>query len=179
LAKTLKTATIGKRLAASLLILGVVLTGLNAFAAQQLTLTWDPQSDTDVQGYGVYYTQGAAGPPYDLYGYVAKQELTTPDGPSFTVTNLQQGATYRFAVTAYTSQGTESGFSNQACAQVGDVIVPCAPSSSSASGSDGGGGGGGCFIRTASAGALADHWLPAAGALAMLLAGVFGVNRRR
>jgi len=156
----------------------VVLTGLNVFAAQPVTLTWDPQSDTDVQGYGVYYTQGAYGPPYDLYGYVAKEELAHPDGPTFAINNLQQGATYRFAVTAYTAQGAESAFSNQVCAQVGDVIVPCAPSSRSASGSDGGGGGGGCFI-TASAATLFDVWLPAGGALALLLAGVFGANRRR
>jgi hypothetical protein len=179
LAGTSEPTKTRKWISRCLLVLGLTLAGFNAYAVQQVTLSWDPQLDSDVQGYGIYMTRGDSGPPYDLYGYVTKSELTQPDTPVFTVANLQSGATYRFAVTAFTAQGAESSFSNQVCAQLGDTIVPCAPSSSSASGSDGGGGGGGCFIGAAAHAAPADVWLSGAGALLVLLSGVFGAHRRR
>lgn len=179
MAGTSETTKTRKWISRGLVVLGLTLGGFSAHAAQQVTLRWDPQPDSDVQGYGIYLTRGESGPPYDLYGYVTKSELSGPDTPTFTVANLQPGATYRFAVTAFTAQGAESSFSNEACAQVGDIITLCAPSSSSASGSDaGGGGGGGCFIGAAHA-APANVRLSGAGALLALLAGVFGAHRRR
>jgi len=165
----------GKLLVATL---ALVLTGFNVFAAQQVTLTWEPTQEIDVQGYGIYITRNASGPPYDLFGYVAKSEFPDPGTPAFTVPNLQQGETYRFAVTAYTAQGAESAFSNEVCAQMGDVVVPCAPSASSGASDSGGGGGGGCFIGTASAFQPGAGWLQAAGALGVLVAGMFGGRRR-
>jgi hypothetical protein len=179
LAGTSRSTKTRKRVSRCLLVLGLTLAVFNAYAAQQITLSWDPQSDSDVQGYGIYMVRGDAGPPYDLYGYVTKGELSHPDTPTFTVANLQSGATYRFAVTAFTAQGAESSFSNQACAQLGDTIVLCAPSSSSASGSDAGGGGGGCFIGAAAPTTPANVWLSGAGALLTLLGGVFGARRGR
>src|SRR5512137_1148377 len=35
-----------------------------------VTLAWDPNSEADLEGYGVYFKLGASGPPYDLFGYV-------------------------------------------------------------------------------------------------------------
>jgi uncharacterized membrane protein len=35
-----------------------------------VTLAWDPNSEADLEGYGVYFKQGASGPPFDLFGYV-------------------------------------------------------------------------------------------------------------
>ncbi len=179
MAETSRSTKTPKWVACCLLVLGLTLAGFNAYAVQQVTLSWDPQQDGDVQGYGIYMTRGASGPPYDLYGYVTISELAHPDTPTFTVANLQSGATYRFAVTAFTAQGAESSFSNQACAQLGDTITLCAPSSSSASGSDGGGGGGGCFIGTAAHAAPANVWLSGAAVLLALLGGVFGARRGR
>jgi hypothetical protein len=122
-----------------------------------VTLAWDPNSEVDLEGYGVYFKQGASGPPYDLFGYVTLQELNDPANPVFTVTGLAKGSSYYFAVTAYDTAGNESGYSIPVCAQIGDQILPC--TSASSSGSPGGsavasggsgGGGGGCFIETAS-----------------------------
>jgi uncharacterized membrane protein YgcG len=122
-----------------------------------VTLAWDPNSEADIEGYGVYFKLGASGPPYDLFGYVTLQELNDPDNPSFAVTGLVMGSSYYFAVTAYDTAGNESGYSAPVCAQIGDQILPC--TSASSSGSSGGsavasggsgGGGGGCFIETAS-----------------------------
>jgi len=127
-----------------------------------VTLAWDPNSEADLEGYGVYFKQGASDPPYDLFGYVALQELNDPDNPVFAVTGLTKGSSYYFAVTAYDAAGNESGYSTPVCAEIGDQILPCTSSdgsgSSSSSGSaggsassgGGGGGGGGCFIETSS-----------------------------
>lgn len=96
-----------------------------------VTLAWDPNSDVDLEGYGVYFRQGSASPPYELFGYVSLQELEDPANPAFTVTGLEMGATYYFAVTAYDTEGNESSYSTPVCAEIGDQIVPCAVSSSS------------------------------------------------
>lgn len=116
-----------------------------------VTLAWDPNSEADLEGYGVYFKLGSSGPPYELFGYVTLQELNDPDNPSFAVTGLVTGSSYYFAVTAYDTAGNESGYSTPVCAQIGDQILPCTspPSSGAASGGSGGGGGG-CFIETAS-----------------------------
>jgi len=129
-----------------------------------VTLAWDPNSEADIEGYGVYFKLGASGPPYDLFGYVTLTELNDPGNPSFAVTGLVMGSSYYFAVTAYDTAGNESAYSTPVCAQIGDQILPCTSASSGGSsggsagassgvasgGSGGGGGGGGCFIETAS-----------------------------
>jgi hypothetical protein len=127
-----------------------------------VTLAWDPNSEADLEGYGVYFKLGSSGPPYELFGYVTLQELNDPDNPAFEVTGLAKGSSYYFSVTAYDTAGNESGYSAPVCAQIGDQILPCTspppppippPSgggSSGGSGGSGGGGGGGCFIETAS-----------------------------
>jgi len=125
-----------------------------------VTLAWGPNSEADLEGYGVYFKLGASGPPYDLFGYVTLQELNDPNNPAFAVTGLAKGSSYYFAVTAYDTAGNESGYSTPVCAQIGDQILPCTSppsgggssggSSVASGGSGGGGGGGGCFIETAS-----------------------------
>ena len=116
-----------------------------------VTLAWDPNSEADLEGYGVYFKLGASGPPYDLFGYVTLQELNDPNNPAFAVTGLAKGSSYYFAVTAYDTAGNESGYSTPVCAQIGDQILPCtSPPSSGGSSGGSGGGGGGCFIETSS-----------------------------
>ena len=116
--------------------------------AADATLAWDPNTEADLEGYGVYFSRGTLGPPYELYGYVALADLPNPGAPRFTVNGLEKGARYYFAVTAYDNEGHESYFSNPACADVGDTVVPC-PVPPSSGGSGGGGGGGGCFLQAA------------------------------
>ena len=147
-------------LAAGVLILIVVVP--HGALAADVTLAWDTNIESDLEGYGVYFRRGSSGPPYDLFGYVSADELGDANSPTFTITGLQSDATYYFAVTAYDASGNESAYSAPVCAQIGDVVTACAssgspapPSSSSAAGSgtsSGGGGGGGCFIQTVSGG---------------------------
>jgi hypothetical protein len=116
-----------------------------------VTLAWDPNSEPDLEGYGVYFRKGTPGPPYELAGNLALADLTNDDAPLFVVSGLEKGFRYYFAVTAYDTDGNESTYSSAVCADIGDTITPCpAASSSSASGSGGGGGGGGCFISASS-----------------------------
>jgi hypothetical protein len=111
-----------------------------------VTLAWDPNSEADLEGYGVYFHKDTPGPPYDLAGYLTLAELNNFHAPSFFVSGLEKGGKYYFAVTAYDTAGNESTFSNAVCADVGDTITPC-PAAASGSG---GGGGGGCFISASS-----------------------------
>lgn len=146
-------------LSGCLCVLALLFLAAPALSAD-VTLAWDPNSEADLEGYGVYFNLGASGPPYDLFGYVTLQELNDPDNPSFAITGLVKGSSYYFAVTAYDTAGNESSYSAPVCAQIGDQILPCSSSSSSggssggsapsSGGSGGGGGGGGCFIETSS-----------------------------
>ena len=119
-----------------------------------VTLAWDPNSEADLEGYGVYFRKGTPGPPYDLAGNLALADLNNSYAPLFVVSGLEKGFRYYFSVTAYDTAGNESTFSSAVCADVGDTITPCSaapPGSSPVSGGGGsGGGGGGCFIETAS-----------------------------
>jgi Fibronectin type III domain len=120
-----------------------------------VTLAWDPNSEPDLEGYGVYFRKGTPGPPYDLAGYLTLADLSNDYAPLFVVSGLEKGARYYFSVTAYDTAGNESTFSSAVCADVGDTITACADASSSGSpvsgsGGGGGGGGGGCFISASS-----------------------------
>jgi hypothetical protein len=142
--------------------LGLFIVSANCYAAD-VTLAWDPNQEANLAGYGVYFSQGTDGPPYDFFGFFALADLSDPNSPVFTVTGLQQDAPYYFAVTAYDTSDIESAYSASVCAQVGDVVTPCDSSTTPttptntggasnattpASSSSGGGGGGGCFIQS-------------------------------
>ena len=152
-----------RNLFSAVLVFGLVLLAAGARAAE-VTLAWDANGESDLEGYGVYGKAGTAGPPYDFFGYVALADLADEGAPACTVTGLQSDTRYHFAITAYDTAGNESAFSASVCAEVGSVVTPCAdmaasatspppanPSSSSTSidsaTSAAGGGGGGCFIQ--------------------------------
>ena len=136
-----------KVLGSALFLLMFVLAASPALSAD-LTLAWDPNGELDLEGYGVYFSKDEPGPPYELFGYVTKDELDDPGNPAFTVSGLEEGSRYYIALTAFDTTGAESTFSNPVCADVADTIAPC-PSSTSGNGGGGGGGGATCFIGTA------------------------------
>jgi hypothetical protein len=75
----------------------------NAYA-QQATLAWDANTESDVAGYRVYYgtRPGQYGPAIDV-GKVTK----------YTVNGLDQSLNYYFAVQAYSSAGLSSALSSE------------------------------------------------------------------
>jgi hypothetical protein len=130
--------------------------------AADVTLGWDPNTEADLEGYGVYFKEDDPGPPYNFFGYVSLQELDDPDNPMFTLTGLQGGSRYYITLSAYDTAGNESGYADPVCAEIGDQILPCASADTGGGagtgtggtgtvGSSGGGSGGGagCFIETA------------------------------
>ena len=68
------------------------------------TLTWNPDPSTNLAGYKVYLGTASG---------VYSSSTSVGNVTSYTVPNLGIGNTYYFAVTAYNSNGIESGFSNE------------------------------------------------------------------
>src|SRR5205085_7771374 len=73
----------------------------------QVTLAWDPNTESDLAGYKVYI--GTASGVYTT-------TIDVGNVTTYTVTGLAPGATYYFVVTAYDTGGLESGFSNEVSA---------------------------------------------------------------
>ena len=90
-------------------------------SAAEVTLAWDSNTEPDLAGYYVYYKTGSSGAPYDGTGAnegnspieVAVADLSDPDNPEYTLTGLSDSETYFFVVTAYDTDGDESGYSNE------------------------------------------------------------------
>ena len=91
----------------------------------QVTLEWEASPDPDVAGYNVY--QGANSRDYDA-------SMDVGNWTSATIANLEDNATYYFAVTAYNSVGDESGYSNEVCLNCATVSTTTPVGSSSSSG---------------------------------------------
>ena len=82
----------------------IVLLTSRVLASQSLTLSWYPSPDTNVVGYNVYYGTSSR---------VYTSRLSVGDTTSATVTGLQEGYTYFFAVTAVDCVGLESAPSGE------------------------------------------------------------------
>ena len=83
-------------------VIGLLTPG--ALASQSLTLSWNPSPDTNVVSYNLYYGTSSG-----VYSY----KLCVGDVTSTTVTDLHEGYTYFFVVTAVNCVGLESQPSNE------------------------------------------------------------------
>ena len=94
--------------------------------AEQVTLAWDANTETDLAGYKVHY--GTASGRYTTSVDVHK--VTTAS-----IGTLTAGQTYYFVVTAYDVSGNESGYSNQVSYSVaaanGAPATPATPTGTS------------------------------------------------
>ena len=79
--------------------------GVTVSNSGQVTLAWNASTGPDLSGYKVHI--GTSSGMYTV-SVVDVGNLTT-----CTLTDLQSGTVYYFAVTAYDSSGDESGFSNE------------------------------------------------------------------
>ena len=75
--------------------------------AGEVTLAWDPNAESDVAGYKVYYGLGSRN--YDHVVAVGNYTCCVP-------ARLEQGRTDYFAVTAVNAANIESDFSNEVSA---------------------------------------------------------------
>ncbi len=118
-----------------LLIFFAILIITNPVWAGTAILSWNPNTESDMAGYKVYYgnSSGSLATSLDV-GNVTQYTL-----------NLTDGQTYYFAVTAYDTSGIESGFSNVVSKLIGTTTG--GGSSPTAAG------GGGCgMVRNISSG---------------------------
>jgi len=89
--------------------------------AADITLRWDANTETDLAGYKLYYKTDSSGPPYEDTGAdqgpspidIPLSSLSDPNNPEFTITGLDAGHIYFLVLTAYDTEGNESGYSNE------------------------------------------------------------------
>lgn len=91
--------------------------------AADFRFSWKASTDPGLRAYGVYQRTGDA--PYVLLEEVPVADLDDPAQPSYLVTGLAPGATYRFAATAVFSSEEESDFFGKTCITVDDQVVEC------------------------------------------------------
>lgn len=94
---------------------------ISTVKAMDISLEWDPNTESDLAGYKVYYKAGSSGEPYD--GTDASQgaspitvaigDLGDPNDPQYTLTGLDENKVYFLVVTAYDTEGMESDYSNE------------------------------------------------------------------
>jgi hypothetical protein len=85
--------------------------------APGITLSWNANTESNIAGYHLYY--GTADAPYS--------STLDVSGTTATVSGLQNGATYTFAVTAYDTTGAESAYSVPASYTAGSAqVIPSA-----------------------------------------------------
>jgi hypothetical protein len=83
--------------------------------AKDVTLAWDPNSESDLAGYKLYYKMGTSGAPYDgVDSLQGASPIDVGNVTTFTVSGLSDSEDYYFVVTAYNTEGLESGYSNEA-----------------------------------------------------------------
>ena len=69
-----------------------------------VTLSWNPNSEPDLGGYKIYY--GTKSRKYEM-------PIDVENSTVYTLSGLEKGTIYYFAVTAYDLSGNESGFSEE------------------------------------------------------------------
>ena len=72
--------------------------------AAQVTLEWDPNPESNVAGYKLYYG-------FETGNY--EHTVDVGNQTTYTVTGLEENQPVYFVVTCYNTSGTESGYSNQ------------------------------------------------------------------
>jgi fibronectin type 3 domain-containing protein len=90
--------------------------GGNGESGGTIKLAWDPNTESDLAGYRVYYGTSSG-----VYDNSVDAGMGTPSGGlvTYSLTNLAKGQTYCIAVTAHDTAGIESQFSNEVCGTAG------------------------------------------------------------
>jgi hypothetical protein len=111
--------------------------------AGDVVIAWDPNTESDLAGYSIYVSEGSSGPPYDHVDTYLAEKINL-DNPRSMITDLEDEIAYYFVVTAFDTEGNESGYSKELCVENGQACTGSIIAGSSSG--DDGGGYGGCFI---------------------------------
>jgi len=87
--------------------------------AAEVTLGWQPNTETDLAGYKLY--RGIESGIYDTV-------VDTGDVISYTDSTLEDGVTYYYSLTAYDTSNNESGYSNEVSYNTPPVVLIKTPS---------------------------------------------------
>ncbi len=96
----------------------IVFLGAQAGFAATVNLAWDPNTESDLDGYRVHY--GTTSRSEGVYGNVAQVD---DEGVSSVQIDLPEDGTYYFSLTAFDSAGNESGFSNEVSAVISGSVA--------------------------------------------------------
>jgi len=91
---------------------------INSFAATQVSLMWDPNSESDLAGYRVFCREEGQNYDYDNSSWEGTDTACT-------IFNLNETKTYCFVVRAFDAEGFESGNSNEVCHEL--LVIPNHP----------------------------------------------------
>ena len=114
------------RKAIALTVIFILFISCTVYAAQA-TLSWNPNSESDLAGYKVYW--GTSSGSYEW-------NTDVKNVTSYEVTGLVEGDTYYFVATAYDFSGNESGYSNEVSYDVPDTTPPADPEGMGVTGPD-------------------------------------------
>jgi hypothetical protein len=101
-------------LALALALIVLILPAI-AMAGGSVKLSWNANTENDVAGYRIYFGTSS--------GNYSKVEIAGK-ATTYTVNDLQEGATYYFVVTAYDNSGNESGYSEEVPVTILDTTPP-------------------------------------------------------
>lgn len=119
-----------------------------ALQAGEVSLAWDPNSEENLAGYKLYYDSDADIEMYKGTGanegnspvIIYLEDLADADSPYYSLTGLSSGQYYYFSLTAFDTNGMESGFSDEVGTFVESLYKTVG------NGDSDGSGGNGCFI---------------------------------
>jgi hypothetical protein len=92
-------------------------------SAEDIILTWEPNSEPDLAGYSVYGSIEFPDGPYDHVDTFSLDEID-PENPKCKITGLEKNVSYYFAVTALDTKGNESKPSHKICVKDGHPCLP-------------------------------------------------------
>ncbi|MFA4817203.1 MAG: fibronectin type III domain-containing protein [Parcubacteria group bacterium] len=97
-----------------ILVVGVLL--FQAFYGKirtggEANLSWNPNTETDLSGYKIYYGTVPRNGDCPPGGYT--DNIDVHEATSYNIGNLKNGQTYYFSVTSYNNSGKESCFSEE------------------------------------------------------------------
>lgn len=104
-----------------LAILFVLGSSFSAYGAE-VTAEWNPNSESDLAGYKIYY-----GKTPRLLSGTYPNVVDVKNVTTYTVLNLDERTDYYFAATAYDLSGNESGYSVEAKYTFEDKTPPADP----------------------------------------------------
>ena len=105
----------------TLIITAIIIVPKSLVYSANVTLAWSANAESDLAGYYIYYKSGTSGPPYNGTGVdegdspikVPVGYFADPENPEYTMHGLSDTDISFFVLTAYDTEGNESGLSNE------------------------------------------------------------------